>query len=214
MQEVKPLVMAAGVVVVRLERGVPLFLLLERKGTKWDLCQGELENGESETAAALRECREETGLDDLKIDPEFRHSIMYLIETKTNPQRKRVVFFLGMTRTSEIRISVEHTAYKWAHLSEALPLIHADLKRGILLMGAIWIAVRALNRQLAAKRMPITSADGTVEHALTHAAKAILDEDLFPGISPDWVGWMITRAYTESAEAHGRRAPEPCEYRD
>jgi 8-oxo-dGTP pyrophosphatase MutT (NUDIX family) len=95
---------SAGGVVYRVHDGGALFLLIKDSYQNWGFPKGHLESGERAEDAALREVREETGIDDLAmrgrietIDWYFRfrgqliHKVchFYLMETKqatTNPQ--------------------------------------------------------------------------------------------------------------------------------
>lgn len=95
---------SAGGVVYRLQAGGALFLLIRDSYQNWGFPKGHLESGERAEDAALREVREETGIDDLAlrgrietIDWYFRfrgqliHKVchFYLMETAqatTNPQ--------------------------------------------------------------------------------------------------------------------------------
>jgi 8-oxo-dGTP pyrophosphatase MutT (NUDIX family) len=96
---------SAGGVVFRNGRGGPLFLLIRDSYRNWGFPKGHIEKGESSEAAALREVREETGLNGLvargridTIDWHFRfrgrliHKVchFYLMESpngRTRPQR-------------------------------------------------------------------------------------------------------------------------------
>ena len=96
---------SAGGVVYRLHEGGALFLLIKDSYQNWGFPKGHLESGERAEDAALREVREETGIDDLAmrgqietIDWYFRfrgqliHKVchFYLMETSqatTNPQQ-------------------------------------------------------------------------------------------------------------------------------
>ena len=96
---------SAGGVVYRVHEGSALFLLIRDSYQNWGFPKGHLESGERAEDAALREVREETGIDDLAmrgrietIDWYFRfrgqliHKVchFYLMETSqatTNPQQ-------------------------------------------------------------------------------------------------------------------------------
>ena len=96
---------SAGGVVYRLDGGGPLFLLIRDSYHNWGFPKGHLESGENAQDAALREVREETGLEDVAlrgtidtIDWYFRfrgrliHKVchFFLMETgqaQTSPQR-------------------------------------------------------------------------------------------------------------------------------
>ena len=96
---------SAGGIVYRLDGGDPLFLLIRDSYQNWGFPKGHLETGERAEDAALREVREETGIDDVAlrgnidtIDWYFRfrgrliHKVchFFLMETAqalTSPQR-------------------------------------------------------------------------------------------------------------------------------
>ncbi|MEP7002278.1 MAG: NUDIX domain-containing protein [bacterium] len=58
---------SAGGVVYRLDSGAPLYLLIRDSYQNWGFPKGHLESGERAEDAALREVREETGLDDVAL---------------------------------------------------------------------------------------------------------------------------------------------------
>ncbi len=58
---------SAGGVVYRLEQGDPLFLLIRDSYQNWGFPKGHLESGELAEDAAMREVREETGIDDVSL---------------------------------------------------------------------------------------------------------------------------------------------------
>ena len=58
---------SAGGVVYRVDAGAPLFLLIRDSYANWGFPKGHLETGERAEDAALREVREETGIDELAL---------------------------------------------------------------------------------------------------------------------------------------------------
>ena len=60
---------SAGGVVVRAQGGTPHVLLIRDPYRNWGLPKGHLEEGEDAATAALREVREETGLERIELGP-------------------------------------------------------------------------------------------------------------------------------------------------
>ena len=124
---------SAGGVVFRIHEGRALFLLIRDSYKNWGFPKGHLEAGEAAEAAALREVREETGLDGLElrgtvatIDWYFRfrgrliHKVchFFLMETEdeaTSPQRAEGI-----------------TACRWAPFEEAMAAISYANARDVL----------------------------------------------------------------------------------
>ena len=124
---------SAGGVVYRLDGATPLFLLIRDSYRNWGFPKGHLERGEKADVAAMREVREETGLDGLAlrgaietIDWYFRfrgrliHKIchFYLMETEhaaTRPQKTEGI-----------------TECRWASFDEAEKLISYGNARDVL----------------------------------------------------------------------------------
>jgi 8-oxo-dGTP pyrophosphatase MutT (NUDIX family) len=124
---------SAGVVLFREDRHAPggrLFLLLDY-GRHWDYPKGHLENGESPQQAALRELREETGIDRVELDPSFSRQVTYYFRhPKRGLVRKTVTFFLGRTDQDKVTLSDEHVAYAFLPFDEALGrLTYASARR-------------------------------------------------------------------------------------
>lgn len=99
------------------------YLLLQRHqkmGGWWGVVTGSVEPGESVRQAAEREAREETGVKDFVtvIDLEYTHTFQQRGHTYQEPY-----FAIQVLPQSEVRLSNEHVAYRWATLEEALPLL-------------------------------------------------------------------------------------------
>lgn len=119
-----------GVIVVRdTPHGVRYLLL--RAYRNWDLPKGRLEIGESPFEAAVRETREETGLDDLEFA--WGHDF---VETEPYAGGKVVRYFVARTRTEAVTLPVnpdlgrpEHHEFRWLPLDTALALTVPRLQR-------------------------------------------------------------------------------------
>ncbi len=108
-------IQAAGILVTR-GRPIESFLLM-RHQRRWDLPKGHQDDGESELSCALRELREETGIQEseIEIDPSFRFKIEYDVDSKRFGERchKTVVFFLGRLVRDVTIAPTEHPGYQW-----------------------------------------------------------------------------------------------------
>ena len=115
---------SAGIIVyvTKVINDVPtrLYLLLQYPRGYWDLAKGKLEEGETNEQAALRELKEETGLD-ARLDEGFKKALYYNFR---NPQgrliEKRVIFFTGEASSQDVTLSHEHKGYCWLPYEEAL----------------------------------------------------------------------------------------------
>jgi 8-oxo-dGTP pyrophosphatase MutT (NUDIX family) len=115
--------LSAGVVVVRAGPTGWLFLLL-RAYSNWDFPKGVVEPGEEPLAAARREVREETLIEDLR----FAWGDEYC-ETAPYSNNKVARYYLAETLTEGVTLPVspelgrpEHNEARWVDLAGALAL--------------------------------------------------------------------------------------------
>ena len=93
-----------------------ILLVRNHNGRNYSFPKGHVELGETEEETAIREVREETGLD-ITIIPTFREVADYCPFGKI---RKRVVFFMAQTMSDKVRIQQEEIdSYIWVDLDEA-----------------------------------------------------------------------------------------------
>lgn len=106
-------VYSAGLVLFRVEEGVVHYLLLQYIGGHWDFPKGKREAGETIEQTALRELKEETGMN-ATIHRGFCESLSYIF-TDFDRQRtqKRVDFLIGETTEQEVVLSDEHIGFVW-----------------------------------------------------------------------------------------------------
>ncbi|MDE2051930.1 MAG: NUDIX domain-containing protein [Gammaproteobacteria bacterium] len=121
--------LSAGVVVLRRGAAGWLFLML-RAYRNWDFPKGMVEPGEDPLAAARREVREETLIEDL----EFRWGEVYK-ETEPYGNRKIARYYLAATRTEKVSLPVspelgrpEHEEWRWVDRRAALALSSARVQ--------------------------------------------------------------------------------------
>jgi len=95
---------SCGALVYRVERGkIKLLMLRHRKGGHWSFPKGHVEADETEEQTALREIKEETGLDVELLDG-FRERVEFSPRPGVN---KEVIYFLAHTRQRFFRRQVE-----------------------------------------------------------------------------------------------------------
>ena len=121
--------LSAGVVVLRRGPLGWLYLML-RAYRNWDFPKGVVEPGEDPLAAARREVREETSIEDLGFD-------WGKIYRETGPygNRKIARYYLAATRTDRITLPIspelgrpEHDEWRWVDRDAALSLASARLQ--------------------------------------------------------------------------------------
>ena len=121
--------LSAGVVVVRREGDDWLYLLL-RAFNHWDFPKGMVEEGEEPLAAAIREVREESTIEDL----DFAWGSN---STQTGPYSggKVARYYLAETRRCDVSLPInpligraEHSEYRWVDFDEALELVSPRVK--------------------------------------------------------------------------------------
>lgn len=113
------MIISAGIILIK---DGSILLLRNRKG-HIDFPKGHVEEGESILEAAIREFKEETGLSDkdIYIIPGKEYVMEYPVLEKGEIQNKRVILFLAKyVGKGEVKISKEHSEYKWAPLDEKL----------------------------------------------------------------------------------------------
>lgn len=121
-----PIEKSTGAVVFRWEKNSVYYLLLHYPSSVrarkdyWDFPKGHMEEGEGEVETATREIEEETGIKELKFVPGFKEQISYFFKFKGKTVFKTVVFYLAETKTDSIKLSFEHSGFKWLMYEEAL----------------------------------------------------------------------------------------------
>ena len=98
---------------------VRILLVKNHNGKCWTFPKGHVEANETEQQTALREIKEETGLD-VKIEPDFRQTSIYRPFGKI---KKKVVFFLAQADESTVNMQQsEIDYYIWVTIPDALKM--------------------------------------------------------------------------------------------
>lgn len=122
---------SAGAVVFYDGGGEVEYLLLLYPGGHWDFPKGNIEAGETPERTALREIKEETGLD-VELVPGFKEEIEYFYYRERRRIKKRVIYFLARARSKDVKLSWEHKGYVWLPFGQALARITFENSRGVL----------------------------------------------------------------------------------
>lgn len=105
-----------GLIFHKARHGTKVLLVKNNNGRYWSFPKGHIEKGETEKQTAIREIKEETGLDVQIIDG-FREVSDYCPFGKI---RKRVVFFLAQTFSDNVKIQEsEIDSFIWVDLQQA-----------------------------------------------------------------------------------------------
>lgn len=100
-----------------------VLLINEIHGNFWGFPKGHMENGETEIETALREVKEEVGLD-VKIDTDKRYVLNYIIDNKID---KTTVLYVAEPISDKIVMQEsEIDNVKWCSFDEALDLLTFD----------------------------------------------------------------------------------------
>jgi 8-oxo-dGTP pyrophosphatase MutT (NUDIX family) len=120
---------SAGIIPVRREAGTWKLLVL-RAYTDWDFPKGHIETGESPFEAAMREAREETGIEDF----EFEFGDTWC-DTPPYSGGKITRYYVAVTKQANIELPIspelgrpEHHEWRWVDVEEAGQIVRARLQ--------------------------------------------------------------------------------------
>ena len=133
---------SCGALVYR-KRGenIQLLLLRHKMGGHWSFPKGHVEDGETEAQTALREVREETGLNIMLLDG-FREIVRYSPRPGVS---KDVVYFLGYAEDSRtVRQEEEISEIRWVNIGGISNYLTYDNDR---------MLIRGVKRYLQGKGM-------------------------------------------------------------
>jgi 8-oxo-dGTP pyrophosphatase MutT (NUDIX family) len=124
-RQIKKQVVAGFVIFRRTQDGIK-YLLLYKRGQYWNFPKGHFELGENSLDTALRETKEETGIDknDMRILPEFRAYEKFYFDRGNERIFDTVILYLAETRESKVSIAPrEHSGFAWFLYHDALKAI-------------------------------------------------------------------------------------------
>jgi len=126
----------AGVLLFRIGNNEIKYLILKYQihtQNHWDFVKGGIENNETLVEAAKREVLEETGIKTIIIIKDFKEQIKYTYKKDHGDViEKDVIYLLAETNETEIRLSEEHSEFKWATKNEVLKVIKFEEQKNVL----------------------------------------------------------------------------------
>ena len=112
-----------AIIFYKTKQNTKILLVKNNNGRYWSFPKGHIEDDENEQQTALREIKEETGLD-VTILNNFKEISEYSPYGKI---RKRVVFFLAQAFTDNVKIQEEEIdSYIWVDLQQARKICTYD----------------------------------------------------------------------------------------
>ncbi len=123
---------SAGIVLYNDDNDEVQFLVLKYPGGHWDFVKGKMENSEEPKQTAIRETKEETGIIDVEFIDGFNEEISYTFYVKKEEIDKKVIFYLGKTKSSEIVLSHEHLDFAWLNFKDAMKIITYENAKRVL----------------------------------------------------------------------------------
>ncbi|MBR3162768.1 MAG: NUDIX domain-containing protein [Clostridia bacterium] len=124
---------SCGCVIFDKETHSKVLIVYEKGRNFWGFPKGHIEEGETEVETALREVKEEVGLDVKILDEKYRYAINYIIEDKQID--KTSVFYIAETLEDDVTITNQEAEIedsKWVTIDEAFNIITFDNTKEIL----------------------------------------------------------------------------------
>ena len=124
---------SCGAVVFRKYHGnTELLLIKHTSGGHWSFPKGHVEGAETEIQTALREVKEETGLD-ISIQDGFRQAVEYFPKPNV---RKQVVYFLGEAQSVEFKMQEEEISrIIWTDIRKAYHMVTFKNDKNLILVA-------------------------------------------------------------------------------
>jgi 8-oxo-dGTP pyrophosphatase MutT (NUDIX family) len=111
---------SAGFIVFKKDDGLFKYLFLRVSG-RLDFPKGNIEEDEDELSAALRELKEESGIEKVRVMHGFRRVLNYYYKRSDGTLvSKTLILFLGEALEDRVSVSWEHEGFEWLSLDEAL----------------------------------------------------------------------------------------------
>ena len=123
---------SAGAILFRDTRGRREYLLLKSRPGDWEFPKGGVEDGEELQQTAIREVKEEAGIEDFRLIDGFRDEYNYVFQANGQTIHKTVHLFIAESFEASAELSTEHRDLQWRDYEQAINTITQDGPREIL----------------------------------------------------------------------------------
>lgn len=123
---------SAGAILFRDTRSEREYLLLKSRPGDWEFPKGGVEPGEELQQTAIREVKEEAGINDFRLIDGFRDEYNYVFQANGNTIHKTVHLFIAKSFEASAELSHEHRDLQWRDYDQAINTITQDGPREIL----------------------------------------------------------------------------------
>lgn len=100
----------------------------ERRPLQWDIPGGHTDGNEFAEEAAVRETREETGIN---INPRSLRLLSTRTQMVTPELNVNWLFYVANANDNAVALSPEHVDYRWANLDEVLEAIDYEVQHNV-----------------------------------------------------------------------------------
>jgi 8-oxo-dGTP pyrophosphatase MutT (NUDIX family) len=123
---------SSGAILFRDTRDRREYLLLKSRPGDWEFPKGGVENGEELQQTAIREVKEEAGIQDFRLIDGFREDYDYVFQANGKTIHKTVHLFIAKSYEASAELSHEHNDHQWRDYDQAINTITQDGPREIL----------------------------------------------------------------------------------
>jgi len=123
---------SAGAILFRDTRDEREYLLLKSRPGDWEFPKGGIEGEEELQQTAIREVKEEAGIEEFRLVDGFRRDYDYVFEAGGDTIHKTVHLFIAESFETSAELSEEHRDHQWRDYDQAVNTITQDGPREIL----------------------------------------------------------------------------------
>ena len=123
---------SAGAILFRDTRDKREYLLLKSRPGDWEFPKGGVEGEEELQQTAIREVKEEAGIEEFRLVDGFRKDYDYVFQANGSTIHKTVHLFIAESFETSAELSHEHSDHQWRDYEQAINTITQDGPRDIL----------------------------------------------------------------------------------